>query len=305
MSEELTGIMTVNKVMYFSNNNFAIVLGTTEKTAKSGGMTFKGTFPEYPERGQTFCVKGTIEKDNKRQDSNGQPSKFFKVTFARPQEINSEAGWIEYLIKECPRVSEIRATELVNAFGVHVIEKLAESADTIMAAKSTVMKVPIRKEEADKIHAWAKAELRLSKMKGWLYEKNLTYSVVGKIVGKYGKQAPQVVRNNPYQLTEIDGIGFLTADKIAKAVKIPNDSPARIQAGILHTMNHELEGGGHTCITEHNLLEAVCKLLGVHQELVKAGIKELLSSGKLANEATDVKSVSQFPFLFDEGFMNV
>ncbi len=45
---DLMGIMTVKKVMYYSDG-YAIVQGTTETTEKSGGMTFKGKFDEYTE----------------------------------------------------------------------------------------------------------------------------------------------------------------------------------------------------------------------------------------------------------------
>jgi len=54
-----------------------------------------------------------------------------------------------------------------------------------------------------------------------------------KIFKKYGKKSIEVVRENPYKLaTDIFGIGFITADKIAEKLGISKDSQIRAEAGI-------------------------------------------------------------------------
>lgn len=257
-------------------------------------MTFKGTFGEYPEVGQVFCVKGTVEFDPKRNES------YFKLSFCRPQETRTNAGWIDYLMREGPRIGEIRATELVDAFGQEVIKKMAESIDNITTVPSEIIRTPIPREQADKMHQWAKNELRLSSMKAWLYEKGLTYSLVNRIVIKHGLYAPTVVRNEPYSLTNIEGIGFLTADKIAKAVKIAPESPMRIQAALLHQIEEQMNEGGHTCILRHELVEETCKLINVHQILVEKEIDALLSLGKLCDGSSPIERFTQFPWLFED-----
>lgn len=291
----LLGIMTVKRVMkYDLQTGFTIVNGTTERTGPKG-MTFIGVFSEYPEVGQVFCVKGKFGKNPKYN-----PPDFFKVEFARPQETKTEAGWVEYLLKECPRIGEMRSVQLVKAYGTNVLDKLAEGLEPIMQCPEFMVKNAFSQKEAEQIHAWAKQEQRLSRMKAWLYEKGLGRALVAKIVGRYKQRAPTVVRNEPYSLTEIDGIAFLTADKIARAVKIPPDDPMRIQAALLYMMQQRMEDGGHTCITRHELLTETQTLLGVHQQAIEQQIDLLLSSGKLCNDQTDVRTVSRYPFLFEE-----
>jgi len=294
----LVGIMTVNKVMHYSlHNGYCICRGETENTRrdKTNGMTFKGTLAEYPEIGQVFCVKGTMEFDPVRKD------KYFKLAFCRPQEAKTDAGWVEYLIKECPRVSEMRATELVEAFGRNVVDVLATSPDEIMNVKSEIMKVPIGRVEAEKIHNWAKSEQRMSRMKAWLYDKGLTYSKVAAIVIKYGHHAPTIVRNEPYRLAyDIDGIAFLTADKIARAVKVAPDAPMRIQAALLYKIKEQMDEGGHTCILRHELVRETCKLIGVHHSQVEDQINHLLSLGKLCDYGSPIEKTSQYPWLFED-----
>ncbi|MEG2705880.1 MAG: ATP-dependent RecD-like DNA helicase [Erysipelotrichaceae bacterium] len=65
-----------------------------------------------------------------------------------------------------------------------------------------------------------------------------------KIETIYGNEAVAIVKHNPYQLVEdIDGIGFITADKLAKSLAFEEDHPYRIRACVLATvlelcMNH-------------------------------------------------------------------
>jgi exodeoxyribonuclease V alpha subunit len=77
-----------------------------------------------------------------------------------------------------------------------------------------------------------------------------------KIFKTYGQEAIRTVRENPYRLArDIRGIGFKTADKIAREVGIPAESPLRAAAGILHTLS-ELTDEGHVYVPETELLTA-------------------------------------------------
>jgi exodeoxyribonuclease V alpha subunit len=63
-----------------------------------------------------------------------------------------------------------------------------------------------------------------------------TYAV--KIYKQYGDQAIEVVSKNPYQLAaDIYGIGFVTADTIARNLGFAPDSDFRYQAGILYVLH--------------------------------------------------------------------
>ena len=65
-----------------------------------------------------------------------------------------------------------------------------------------------------------------------------------RLVKKYGPDTQAILRSEPYRLArEVDGIGFLTADKIALNIGFPNEGAARLDAGLLHAMQ-TLEGGG-------------------------------------------------------------
>jgi len=73
---------------------------------------------------------------------------------------------------------------------------------------------------------------------GWL---------VPRIAKHYGEAAHDVVRRRPYELTSVFGVGFHTADRIARAGGIAGDSPDRARAAVLHVLA-EAEKGGSTCL---------------------------------------------------------
>ncbi len=89
----------------------------------------------------------------------------------------------------------------------------------------------------------------------------------------YGDRAYRVVAERPYELTAVFGVGFATADAIARGVGVPPDSPARARAALLHVLA-EAERDGSTCLPSGALLAAADELLGgagwADEELVSA-----------------------------------
>lgn len=97
----------------------------------------------------------------------------------------------------------------------------------------------------------------------------------------YGDRAYRVVRERPYDLTSVFGVGFATADAIARGLGAPLDSPGRVRAALLHTLA-EAERDGSTCLPAPGLRARAGELLslpspgdGVLQELAEAGDVEL------------------------------
>ena len=84
-------------------------------------------------------------------------------------------------------------------------------------------------------------------------DKNANMAI--KIFNIYGEKTIELVKNNPYRLVEdVDGIGFLTADKIAKSMGIASNSHFRIRAGFLHCMSESSEKNGNTFLYKNLFL---------------------------------------------------
>lgn len=98
------------------------------------------------------------------------------------------------------------------------------------------------------------------------------------------------VTSNPYQLaTDIYGIGFLTADKIARNLGVPTDSEFRYCAGIIHALSEAAEDG-HCYLPQPELIENVIKLLTTDdhqptQDAIAHIIKEMSAREELIRES--------------------
>ncbi len=84
---------------------------------------------------------------------------------------------------------------------------------------------------------------------------------VGELVAVHGIHAAAEVRDDPYSLTEIAGIGFLGADRVALAAGTPPDSQRRMRAAAVHALR-EAENHGHTHLPRAELIAATRALLG-------------------------------------------
>jgi exodeoxyribonuclease V alpha subunit len=106
-------------------------------------------------------------------------------------------------------------------------------------------------------------------------------SLAVRIYKRFGDQSGRVVSQEPYRLArEVWGIGFKTADTIARAVGIAVDAPARLEAGVLHALGAAADAG-HTLLPEAELAQHAAELLGVDAPAVTAVLDRLLGTGEV------------------------
>ncbi|XIG80089.1 ATP-dependent RecD-like DNA helicase [Streptomyces sp. SGAir0957] len=109
----------------------------------------------------------------------------------------------------------------------------------------------------------------------FLQSVGVSTSIAVRIYKKYGDASIGVVRNQPYRLaSDVWGIGFLTADRIAQSVGIPHDSPERVKAGLQYALSQSTDQG-HCFLPEERLIADAVKLLQVDTGLVIECLAEL------------------------------
>ncbi len=106
-----------------------------------------------------------------------------------------------------------------------------------------------------------------------------------RIFRHYGERSVAAVKSDPYRLAgEIRGVGFLTADRIARRLEVPSTSPARIDAGLLYALDRRSEAG-HVFTPEPLLLNRASELLELAPADVAPGVGRLASRGRIVVEA--------------------
>ncbi len=113
----------------------------------------------------------------------------------------------------------------------------------------------------------------------------------------YGEEAIEVVRSDPYRLArDIVGIGFRTADQIARSLGIDRDSPGRIQAGLQHVLL-QATNSGHCALPLSTLQDETEKLLVVDPALILAGIEKSLTKRELVRQRIEQEELLFLPHL--------
>jgi exodeoxyribonuclease V alpha subunit len=118
----------------------------------------------------------------------------------------------------------------------------------------------------------------------FLEEHGVPAAVAARIYRAYGPGAIETLRSDPYGLTELDGIGFATADALAQALGTPPDSPGRLDAGLRHAL-YDAESDGHCHLPRSELAERARRLLGADAD---DRIDELAARGRLVIEGDRV-----------------
>lgn len=126
--------------------------------------------------------------------------------------------------------------------------------------------------------------------------------ILGTIIRKYGDKAVETIQENPYRLTEIEGIGFARADEIAKKMGVEPDSPNRIKAGIIFLLESEADQNGHTCMPYDVLLLRSHFLLGLPNEAVKPVLDNMIRHDDINSRQskTQGEMVSLNKYIFAE-----
>ena len=118
----------------------------------------------------------------------------------------------------------------------------------------------------------------------FLQSHGVSSGYAAKIFKQYGNDAITIVQDNPYRLaTDIFGIGFLTADRIAEKLGFAKDSALRAECGILHVL-HEMADEGHVYYPYEPLIAKCKEILGIDREIIVNAIGTIAAGNKIVIE---------------------
>lgn len=191
----------------------------------------------------------------------------------------SRDGLVRYLSSGVlPGIGPVTAGRIVDAFGERTLEVLDEDP-------CRLLQVPgIGSRRVEEIRRrWEEHRRRRFAMLE-LMEHGIGALMADRIVGVYGDLALQVVKTNPYQLAwDIRGIGFITADLIARSMGVRDDAPERLDGGIVFALKGSAKDG-HVMLPQDKLIGRAADLLQVSEEILADRIGHLCDTGTLMAE---------------------
>jgi exodeoxyribonuclease V alpha subunit len=121
----------------------------------------------------------------------------------------------------------------------------------------------------------------------FLYANGVGTSRAVKIYKAYGADAIARITDNPYRLArDIRGIGFMTADALARKLGIEPTAMIRVRAGVSHALAQALDEG-QCGLPREDLLERTGKLLDVPAGLVQQALDAELLDGTVVSDTVD------------------
>ncbi|MEY2151103.1 ATP-dependent RecD-like DNA helicase [Rhodanobacter sp. 115] len=189
-----------------------------------------------------------------------------------------------------PGVGAGLAKRIVKVFGAETLDVLDADPERLLEVQG------IGERKIDAIaEAW-KEQKSAQDIMVFLAGQDISPAMAIRIFKRYGPMAPEVIRQNPYRLaTDVRGIGFLMADKIAASLGIPKNSPQRIEAGLRYVVQ-QATGRGHCGITHADALKAAGVVLGQPEHLIGETLDNLLAAGD--QELTSKAIASGVPCVF-------
>jgi exodeoxyribonuclease V alpha subunit len=112
----------------------------------------------------------------------------------------------------------------------------------------------------------------------------ITINLAIKIFKKYGQQTVERIHENPYQLIyDIEGIGFLKSDDIAKKIGFDLTSIERCRGGVYYIMSMDAEDG-NTYMLKDNLIKKCIELMNVDSVKLNMAIFQMVEDGIIIHE---------------------
>ena len=267
--DDVSLVGTLEKIVY-SNPENGFLIGTFLIENSIRPITVKGIVFNTHEH-ESLRLKGFWEnhKIYGRQ---------FSIREFMPVEPTSTEGMVRYLSSQIFKgVGEKTAKRIVNKFGKDTFKIIDNSPKLLSKVKGVG-----KKQQKSLLAAWDD-QRGLRDVMTFLRGVGISHAYAQRIFAKNGLNSIPLIKANPYQLTDIPGIGFITADGIARNLGFDKNSPHRAAAGLLYMLDQQAQNG-HTCFPRPPLLEKTTQELDIDSTMLESSIVQLLEDRLLNSE---------------------
>lgn len=212
------------------------------------GIVVRGIIPSL-RAGETIHCKGEWRK----HAQHGLQFEVQSFTCTLPTDVGAIQKYLESgMIKG---IGPTYAKRIVEKFGAKTLEVIESNPELLYEVEG------IGEKRGEKIVTSWQDQKEIRNIMIFLRGHGIGNAVAHKIYKKYGDKSVEKLRQNPYLIArEIHGIGFKSADQIAKQLGFTEDSPLRLAAAIEFLL-WELSQEGHTYAPKEFLFEKTAEML--------------------------------------------
>lgn len=193
--------------------------------------------------------------------------------------VPSKEGIIAYLSSgQIKGIGPKMAERIFDAFGLNTLNVLDHEPEKLLTISG------ISKTKLKKICDSYLANRGARDVVAFLASHGITPNRAVQLYREYGNETMEIVKNHPYRLCEIAGIGFRSADQIAMNMGFAKVSAERVDEGLMFTLT-EAEGKGHLCMEKKDFVKTAMKILDTPEltiDMVANRAARLVSAGRLS-----------------------
>ncbi|MBR0464699.1 MAG: ATP-dependent RecD-like DNA helicase [Clostridia bacterium] len=206
-----------------------------------------------------------------------------RVTTYETMRPVSSKGIEKYLASGFIRgIGPATAKLLVATFGKQTLDVLESQPELLGEVRG------IGPKRAEMIASSYREQLQMRSIMMFLQQYDVSPNLCLKIIRHFGEATQQILNSNPYRIVdEINGVGFQTADRIARNMGLPEDAPERLRCGLRYVLTDAQNTSGHVYLPREALLWQASQLLGAEEEILDNALRGLLIERELVAEQID------------------
>lgn len=197
------------------------------------------------------------------------------ITFFEKPPTTEEA-MTKFLVKKIATIGKTTAKKIIHHFGIENVEQIFNyEPNRLLEVQG------IKEAQLEAIKSSWNEHQAIFEVLNYLKDYEVSDSIGLKIFNKYEKKSLEIIQTLPYKLCDIEGVSFLTADKIAQKNGIKKTDAKRIMYGIYYALSNYIYNSGNTVMHLNDLLTESVEVLNLEPELVLGYINMLMKKERI------------------------
>lgn len=207
----------------------------------------------------------------------------FQVVDVKVTQPLGRVGLVLYLQNNVPGVGPSFAEKIADKWGEKALDVLDADPRKLLEIKG------ISKKKIEEVVDTWEEKKNVRDVMLFLNTHGVKANKASRLLKAYGDDTIKLLKENPYRITELPTIGFVTADDIAVSIGFPLDSIERVDAGIQWLL-YKAGDNGHVFLHISELLRKAQKDLDIANiEVVKERLEVLNTDGSVVIDKRDYK----------------
>ncbi|GGJ61480.1 SF1B family DNA helicase RecD2 [Deinococcus aquiradiocola] len=265
---------SINRVRFRAESGFTVALAHLRNAeGEDPDAILVGVMPPL-EVGDTFSAHVVMEE---HREYGYQYRVLNLVLEATPTDL-TEGGVAAYLEARVDGVGKVLAKRIAKHFG-------GQTFDILGAEPELLLQVPgVTQATLHKMtQSWG-AQGSERRLLAGLQGLGLSITQAQRALKHFGEPALERLSLDLYTLTEVEGIGFLTADRLAQEAGYALDDPRRLTAAAVYALQQAAQQGGHSYLPRARAVKGVSHYTRVNAEAAELALQSAVELGRLKDD---------------------